>query len=196
MIFHGELIKLYKSDGETLCGYGVEWTEARQFQEKLLMALAVASLMLGGLMAFAAVSAIDVPERSVWKVFATAAVGSLGAFWLLRRNSARLRGRERCIEFSRDGRIWSSVDGLWKLQVADIRSIEAEQVKQNKSENETRYTHGVRMLTRRGRVLHVAKDLEPDDSITLAVLLSEALEATKTVNEFRTESTFNGAEVW
>jgi hypothetical protein len=196
MIFHGELIKLYKSDGETLSGYGVEWTEARQFREKLLMALAVAFLMLGCLMAFATVSAIDVPDRSVWKVFAPAAVGSFGAFWLLRRTSARLRGRERCIEFSRDGRIWSSVDGLWKLQVADIRSIEAEQVKQNKSENETRYTHGVRMMTRRGRVLHVAKDLEPDDSITLAVLLSEALEATRTVNELRTESTFNGAEVW
>ena len=46
MIFHGELIKLYKSDGETLCGYGVEWTEARQFREKLLMAFAVAMIIL------------------------------------------------------------------------------------------------------------------------------------------------------
>ncbi len=196
MIFHGELIKLYKSDGETLSGYGVEWTEARQFQERLLLAAAVLFLFLSGLMAFGAMGSIDAPDRSVWKVFATVAVAAFAAFWLLRRISARLRGRERCIEFSRDGRIWSSVDGLWKLQVADIRSIEAEQVKQNKSENENRYTHGVRMLTRRGRVLHVAKDLEPDDSITLAVLLSEALEATRTVNEFRTESTFNGAEVW
>ena len=58
MIFQGELIKLYKSDGETLCGYGVEWTEARPLQEKLLWVVAVAFLIVGGFTALMAVAAM------------------------------------------------------------------------------------------------------------------------------------------
>ncbi|MBL8884945.1 MAG: hypothetical protein JNL45_18040 [Hyphomicrobium sp.] len=195
MIFHGELIKLYKSDGETLCGYGVEWTEARPLQEKLLWVVAVAFLIVGGFTALMAVAAMATPGSPFRIPLAVMAASSFGLFWMIGRAAARLPGTPKVIEFHEDGRIWDSKDGEWKMRSDNIRSIEALEVKPKRKPEDSDYTHGVRLITRRGRIFRIAQNLEPDDSVTLAVLLNEAIEGTRYVPAVTTSAQSPGM-VW
>jgi hypothetical protein len=178
MIFRAQQFELYKADGQTVCGIGVEWTEARTgiegFLEFLATVFAIVGLMagLGGLVASSAVS--GPPAGPVFAV----AVLFFGLFWATMRASVNMPGQVNWMEFHEDGRITASWDkSVWKLRVEDIRNIEAEQLKQKTSDEDCPYTHGVRFITRRGKVLRVARNIEPDDAITLAVILSETIEA-------------------
>lgn len=196
MIFEGELVRLYKTDGKTPCGYAVEWTEPRPFQEKLLMAVSVLFLFVGGYTCIFLPGAFDMPGSHVWVVVTALAVASFGAFWKLRRASSQLRGNPKVIEFHEDGRIWDSRDGEWKLRVEHIRSIEAIEVNRKPKPEDGNYTYGVRLVTRQGRIARIAQNLEPDDSVTLAVLLNEAIEGVKFARPGESGQALNGSEVW
>lgn len=196
MIFQGELVRLYKRDGKTPSGYAVEWTEARKFQEKLLMASSVLFLILGLYISVFALGSIDIPGSRVWVILTGLAIASFGAFWKLRRSSACLPGKPKVIEFYHDGRIWDSKDGEWKMRIDNIRSIEAVELKPKRKPEDSNYTHGVRLVTRQGRICRIAQDLEPDDSVMLAVLLNEAIEGVRFADQASGRSVLNGAEVW
>ena len=62
-----------------------------------------------------------------------------------------------------------------KVRHGEIANIEAEQVEAPKEEAAVNYTHGVRMIMRRGKVNHIAKNLEPDQAHEVAVRLTNAL---------------------
>lgn len=196
MNFHGEMVRLYKRDGKTVCGYGVEWTEARQFQEKLLLASAVLFLFLGVYISVFALGSIDIPGSRMWVVLTGLAIASFVAFWKLRRISACLRGTPKVIEFHEDGRIWDSSDGEWKLRVEHIRSIEAIETNPKRKPEDSNYTHGVRVVTRHGRIFRIAQNLEPDDSAMLSVLLNEAFDRVRYVAQGESKPALNGADVW
>lgn len=179
MIFRAQHFELYKADGHTVCGIGVEWTEARTFVEGVLWFFAKGFLFAG---VFTFVGALVVGKSASGPpagALAVAAILLFGLFWAAMRASVNLPGKVNSIEFHEDGRIWSSCQGEWKTRAEDIRSIESEQLKQKKTDEDSSYTHGVRMITRRGRVLRVATNIEPDDAIALAVQLSEAIEAVR-----------------
>lgn len=196
MIFQGEMVRLYKRDGKTVCGYGVEWTEARQFQEKLLLASAVLFLFLGVYISVFALGSMDIPGSRMWMVFTGLAISSFAAFWKVRRISACLRGTPKVIEFHEDGRIWDSSDGEWKLRVEHIRSIEAIETNPKRKPDDSNYTHGVRVVTRHGRIFRIAQNLEPDDSAMLSVLLNEAFDRVRYVAQGESRPALNGADVW
>lgn len=196
MIFEGELVRLYKTDGKTPCGYAVEWTEAHPLQEKLLMAVSVLFLFVGIVSAFATIGAADIPGSKLWVACAVMAAWSFGLYWKIGRASARLPGKPKVIEFHEDGRIWDSCDGEWKLRVEHIRNIEAIEVNRKPKPEDGNYTHGVRLVTRQGRIARIAQNLEPDDSLTLAVLLNEAIERVRYVGQGEKSPMLNGTEVW
>lgn len=198
MRFECRPLEFYKRDGRTLTGYGVEWTEPRLFREWLnefigkLLLVAAFSLFWSAI-----VFGLQFGERA-FVPLAFSAFVCLGLGLFLIRSSVNTRGQARSLEFYKDGRIHASWDGLWQIGVSDIRSVEAEQLKPTKTHEPQAYTHGVRMITRRGRVLHVAKDIAPDDAITVAVMLTEAIEAVKYADQRPAPARMNGmaAEVW
>jgi uncharacterized membrane protein len=135
--------------------------------------------MIGFVAGLAAlVAGITVGEKGFVPIAVLAGLAlasGLGTAW----SSARTAGKRRQILFHADGSISSTQDGRWRTTTADIRSIEAEQLTQKKTEDALPFTHGVRIITRRGRVLHIAKNLEPDDAAALAVVLNELWDAVR-----------------
>lgn len=196
MIFQGEMVRLYKRDGKTVCGYGVEWTEPRKFLENLLLAVAVLFLFGGLYISVFALGSIDIPGSRAWVVLTGLVIASFAAFWKLRRLSACLSGNPKVIEFHEDGRIWDSRDGEWKLRVEHIRSIEAIETNPKPKPEDSNYTHGVRVVTRHGRIVRIAQNLEPDDSAMLSVLLNEAIDRVRYVAQGESRPALNGADVW
>lgn len=197
MIFECKPIELYKRDG-SISGFGVEWTEARTLTENSCQVFGKGLLTVAILLAGATVigGLVGGSNAAVPLGVAAAVCFGLGAQNI--RSAVNMPGKKQFIEFLKDGQVVTSRDGIWKTTVAEIGSIEAEQVRQKKSEDELPYTHGVRIITRRGRVVHVAKDIEPDDAITLAVMMSEAIEAVRYADQIKARVKPNGiaAEVW
>ncbi|NBU58948.1 MAG: hypothetical protein EBS23_04080 [Betaproteobacteria bacterium] len=180
MIFNAGVFELYKADGHTVCGLGVEWTEPRTITEGALALLGKAFLAVGFFAGVGALVAGNAASGPPAAPFAVAAVLFFGLFVATVRAGVRTPGKVNWMEFHEDGRITASWDRtVWKTRVEDIRSIESVQLHQKKKEEDSDYTHGVRFITRRGKILRVAENLEPDDSVTLAVLLNEALEAVR-----------------
>lgn len=176
MIFKAEQVEMVDASGNW-CGYRVEWTEARTAVEAVLEWFAKGFFMLGLLaVAIAVVAGLVAGERGFVPAGVLAVV-MLGLGWSFVRASVNMPGKLNAIQLYEDGRIWSSWQGDWKTRIEDVRNVETEQLKQKKTDEDSSYTHGVRMVTRRGRVLRVATNIEPDDAITLAVLLSESMEA-------------------
>lgn len=178
MIFECNEIEV-KDDRGRIEARGIEWTEASTVTETMVFWLAYAAFgfaMLTGALAAAAVMMNKLDIALMLGIFTGGVVAAAyGLCWL----GWRVPAKRKQVIFSRSGEVTSSEHGLWSTKVQDLRSIEAEQLHQKKKEDDLPYTHGVRILTRRGRVIHLAKDLEPDDAITLAVMLSEAVEAVK-----------------
>jgi hypothetical protein len=178
MIFECEEVQVTRADG-SLEATGVEWTEARVVVEAILCWIAKGLLMIGFVAGLVApVAGITVGEKGFVPIAVLAGLAlasGFGTAW----SSARTEGKRRRILFHADGSISSTQDGRWRTTTADIRSIESVQLHQKKKEDDFDYTHGVRIITRRGRVLRVANNIEPDDATTLAVLLSEAVEAVR-----------------
>lgn len=179
MIFNAGVFELYKADGQTVCGLGVEWTEPRTISEGALGWLSNAFLALGFFAGAGALVAGNAASGPPAGPFAVAAILFVVLFVAALWTSVRLPGKPNSIEFHEDGHISSSWNGDWKTRVEDIRSIEAVQLHQKKKEEDSDYTHGVRVITRRGKIFRVAVNLEPDDAAMLSVLLNEVLEAVR-----------------
>jgi hypothetical protein len=191
-------LELYNRDRTSVTGYGVEWNEPRLFVEALLRFFAKAIFLLAALLAYCAfVFGIDRGGgASVPLVLGAAASVALGVFMIkLAKNG---RGKPQSMEFSKDGRIYVSWEGEWKIPVSGIRSVEVEQLSQPRQDALQNYTHGVRMVTRRGRVLHVARNVEPDHAIMISVMLNDAIEAVRYADQRPAPAKMNGvpAEVW
>lgn len=164
---------------------GVEWVEAREALEFVASALAE-KLLIGGAI---------VTVLGLVGLFATRSAGALLAMLLglavawagwecLKTSAIRIPPRRRALHFYADGRIHAPLglcnDGSRARNVrarfADIANIEVEQRDPKPEGCEVWYTHGVRMLTYDGDVLHVARYLEPDEAHKLATRLSAARE--------------------
>jgi len=197
MIFDCKPRVVHASDG-MIWGYGVEWTEARSIAENAGQVFARGCFTVAILLAVVTVigSLVAGSTAGVPLGVMTAICFGLGVQGNF--SAVNMPGKKQFIEFRRDGRVATARDGVWKTEVALIANIEAVQLKQKKSEDELPYTHGVRVITRHGRVLHVAKDIEPDDAITLAVMMSEAIEAIRYADQIKARIKPNGvaAEVW
>lgn len=198
MIFECHEFQETGPNGE-MTGIGISWTEAKIIREKACdligRAVFTVALFVGAAACFTAV----VGARDVSFPLLIAAFSLLGMAWLVVQAEVHMPGKKKWIVFWRDGLISSSDEGTWRTKVEDLRSVEAEQLKQRKKDEDQPYTHGVRIINRRGRVIHLAKDVEPDDAITLAVMLSEAIEAVKYVDHRVFATYANGHEqevVW
>jgi hypothetical protein len=191
MIFKADVLELSNANGDW-CGYRVEWTEARTLVESVLAWFAKGFLTYGVVAGIVAVVAGLVAGANGFMLVAMAAVALLGLGWALVRASVHMPGKPNAIELYEDGRIWSSWQGDWKTHMEDIRNVESEQLKQKKTDEDCPYTHGVRIITRRGRTFRVAVNIEPDDAIMLAVLLSESIEA---IRFPQVTATINGKEI-
>lgn len=177
-------------DGKTI-GRCVEWIEARPGWEALLRTI-------GGLLVVATFM-LAVPALIAWNGRGPSmlplctlgvAILSLCVFEIARR----VPGRTMWVVFRNDGAIESSEDEAWPASLAEIANIEWEPSKA--AHYGLGYTHGVRVITRRGRVLHVANSIKPEDAMGLAVVLSEAAEAVRYVHHRRVEPTEREATVW
>jgi hypothetical protein len=198
MIFECHEFEETGPNGE-MTGIGISWTEAKIIREKACDFIGRAVFGLALLFGAAACFTAVVGARDISFPLLIAAFSLLGMAWLVVQAEVHMPGKRKWIVFWRDGLISSSDEGTWRTKVEDLRSVEAEQLKQKKKDEDQPYTHGVRMITRRGRVLHLAKDVEPDDAITLAVMLSEAIEAVKYVDHRVFATYANGHEqevVW
>lgn len=198
MIFECHEFQETDNNGE-MTGIGISWTEARTLREMACdligRGLIMLALLIGAVACFTAV----VGARDISFPLIVAAFSLLGLAWLVVDSEVHMPGKRKWIVFWRDGQISSSDEGTWRTRVEELKSVEAEQLKQKKKDEDQPYTHGVRMINRRGRVIHLAKDLEPDDAITLAVMLSEAIEAVKYVDHRVVAQYANGQEqelVW
>lgn len=196
MIFRAQQFELYKADGRTVCGIGVEWTEARTFLEGALRWLANAFFVLSvfaGYGAFALSGAAGAGASALWL---TAAILLAVLGWATMRASMNMAGRVRWMEFRQDGRMTASWDQVvWKLRVEDFRNIEAEQHRPNTTGNASEYTHGVRFITRHGKTFRIAHNMTADDARQLAVVLTDAIESVR-VPPVRPALSGQPAAVW
>lgn len=163
-----------------IVGRCVEWCEARPGRETLLRTigglLIVASSMLamGGWIDWAHTGSL------FWLGCAMLTVLLSYCCFDFARNTA---GRSRWVIFRKDGGIESEDAETWPDQVALIASIETEPT--DGSHYGLSYKAGVRLVTRRGRVRHVARFLKADDATGLAVVMNGAVEAVKYVDRKR-----------
>jgi hypothetical protein len=178
MIFECESVRLVHDDG-TVEAVGVEWTEAKVLAEKASTWVIQALLMAGfGGVLVTAVAWIDGgTDFAMLSGFVTA--GLLGAAVWSMWECVHMEGKRRQMLFHADGTVSTTKDGVWNTKSADIEYI---QLSQKKKDDDLPYTHGVRAISRRGRVIHVAKNLEPDDAAGLAVMLSAAQEAMRYIS--------------
>lgn len=88
--------------------------------------------------------------------------------------AGRVPGQTHWVVFATTAESGSSEDEAWPASLAEIANIECEPSKE--AHYGLGWTHGVRVITRRGRALHVANSLKPEDAMGLAVVLSEASE--------------------
>jgi len=181
MIFTCETLEQRDEDGN-LEAVGVRWTEARVLAEGVLDTV---GQVLAIVVFMAAVVAFM--GTAIGKVPLELTLGLLGAsvfiFFGFIIKSARLAGVPRELSFWRDGACYAP-HGLrclaWRQDrlpwpVSEIDNIELEQTVKPVPGKETVYSHGVRILFRRGRIAHVAHRLEADDAHKLNALLIEAL---------------------
>jgi hypothetical protein len=158
-------------------GQLVEWREANTAAEWLL--LGIGRLAFGGaLMSLVSGAIFGLgygPPAFI--LCAMLAAVLLAVAWMFVWIGWRVPGKRKWLLFGENGAIESYDAGLWKrTQVADIANVEWEQLKQKKEDDLLSYTHGVRITTRSGRVLRVAKNLEPDDATEVVVAISDAVE--------------------
>ncbi len=195
MIFECESVHIVHDDG-TVEAVGVEWTEANVLAEQvshwviqgLLMAgfvgvLVTAVAWIGGGTDFALLSGLIT-------------AGLLGAAVWSMWECVHMEGKRQQMLFHADGTVSTTKDGVWNTRSADIANIEYVQLSQKKKDDDLPYTHGVRVISKRGRVIHVAKNLEPDDAAALAVMLSAAQEAMRYIPTFTRGAREQPGMVW
>lgn len=168
-----------KDSAGKVTGYGISWTEARVWVEATVLAVSWLAFVLA--FGFGAVGVImSGPNKPVLVILWIAlSLFLAGVGVILLRKSWRVPGAERWVVFGRDGSIRSSETGVWRTQVCEIACFEWEEQKKKEDDGDLPYTHGVRMVTRKRRVVRVAQNLEPEDAGTLAYALSEANERAK-----------------
>jgi hypothetical protein len=178
LIFRAKQYNLLKSDGETVSGMGVEWTEPRRFVEWVAGVVMKLFVIVGFLGVYAAVMwPKRPPHQDIWMSFLTVSVLCFVAAFVSARAQRRMPGKTNWMEFYHDGRITASWDRrVWNIAVADIKNVEAEQIVRNTTGDLREYTHCVRIVTRYGKILRIALNLGTDDAAELAVLMSDAVE--------------------
>ena len=175
MIFQCETTKTLDQAGN-LAMVSVNWTEARRGTESFMIVCSVMSYMVGGAMALFGYALSS--GQSV-----VLGVGLLIAGYAMTRGSVFLDGRPRVMQFHRGGTIvtplWTAIaprhTAAWRAKHGDIANVEAEQLERPTPDEINDYTHGVRMILRHGKVVHIAKYLMPDDAHQLAVQLTAAV---------------------
>ncbi|MFM9943036.1 MAG: hypothetical protein ACKVP7_26500 [Hyphomicrobiaceae bacterium] len=183
MNFECEDYEVIGDDSQSM-GRCVVWCEARVGLQTTVQAIGALSFIAAGMLATGGLIGRSAFGAEVCRdlIIAAAITGFVAMFaWAVYDYLPTLK---KWIVFRHDGTIESSEEGGWKTTVADIANIECEEAR--RGPKGFRYTHGVRVITKRGRVLHIAKNLEPDDAAGLAVVMSESYGAVKYVDQRRT----------
>lgn len=176
MIFECEEVHIVSDDG-TVEALGVEWTEAKVWAEQVSTWLVHGLLMLGFMGTLVTAVAWIAGGTNFAQLAGLTTVGLLGAGLWTMWDCVHMEGKRQQMMFHADGTVSTTKDGVWNTRSADIGNIEYVQLSQKKKDEDLPYTHGVRVIARRGRVIHVAKNLESDDAAALAVMLTEARES-------------------
>jgi uncharacterized membrane protein len=156
---------------------GVEWTEAKVLAEQVGSWVIQGLLMIGIVGVFVTAIAWLAGGTDFALMSGLVTAGLLGAAVWSMWECVHMESKRRQMLFHADGTVSTTKDGVWNTRSADIANIEYVQLSQKKKDDDLPYTHGVRVISKRGRVIHVAKNLEPDDAAALAVMLSAAQEA-------------------
>jgi uncharacterized membrane protein len=176
MIFECEEVHAVADDG-SVEALGVEWTEAKVWAEQVSTWIVQGLLMLAFMAGLVTAVAWIGGGTNFAQLSGLATVGLLGAAVWTMWDCVHMEGKRQQMLFHADGSVSTTKDGVWNTKLTDIANIEYVQLSQKKKDEDLPYTHGVRVIARRGRVIHVAKNLEPDDAAALAVMLSEARES-------------------
>jgi uncharacterized membrane protein len=176
MIFECESVHVVHDDG-TVEAVGVEWTEAKVLAEQVGSWVIQGLLMIGIVGVFVTAIAWLAGGTDFALMSGLVTAGLLGAAVWSMWECVHMESKRRQMLFHADGTVSTTKDGVWNTRSADIANIEYVQLSQKKKDDDLPYTHGVRVISKRGRVIHVAKNLEPDDAAALAVMLSAAQEA-------------------
>lgn len=155
---------------------GVEWCEAHPFLEMMMLKAGIFLVVAGPLYALVAVCG-GFAGHALMGIAVAVSGGAL--VWYAREG---MGATPRSMLFFRDGSISTPLGmacltnkGIWKVRHGEVANIEAEQVGASKEDEMMIYTHGVRMIMRRGKVNHIAKYLDPDQAHEVAVSLTNAL---------------------
>lgn len=174
-----------------IIGRCVEWTEARPGWEALLKTIGGLLMVATCMLIIPALIARNGRAPSILPLCTLGvAMLSLCVFEI----AGRVPGQTHWVVFRNDGGIESSEDEAWSASLAEIANIECEPSKA--AHYGLGWTHGVRVITRRGRVLHVANSLKPEDAMGLAVGLSEASESVRYVDRRQSDRTNPTEMVW
>lgn len=162
----------------------VTWTEARLFTEWVIRAIGYTfflfSIWVG---VFGSIASL-LSEKPISAAACLIGGGLLFALaWHIPGLRWRIAGNTRGITFHRDGRILIPMGlspmplsrGHLSLPHTQIVSIEVEQLIFPKPDDDGVYTHGVRLLFRRGQIAHIAKNLDADEAHMVTVYLNQAL---------------------
>lgn len=162
----------------------VTWTEARVFAEWVIRATGYAVFMLSigvGLIGSLIFLEANNPLGAVGSLVSSGLLLALALY--ISRIPWRMAGNMRGITFHRDGRILIPMGlspmplsrGHLSLPHTQIVSIEVEQLIFPKPDDDAVYTHGIRLLFRRGQIAHIAKNLEADEAHMVTLYLNQAL---------------------
>lgn len=181
MIFNCETIDVRDKAG-TVTALGVQWSEARTGAEAMLFALGKGLFLVSPMIVVVAIAGAVFVGGGVAVVGVGIAAVCIGLSWFCARAAWRVKGKPRDLFLHLNGDISSTTGvggysdsvGNWRAKLGDINSFEAEELRRNKTDDDLPYTHGVRLIMKRGKVLHIAKDLEPDQAVGLAVALTIA----------------------
>lgn len=162
----------------------VTWTEARVFREWVIKAIGYTFFLFSIWVGVFGSIACLLSEKPLSATACLIGGGlCLALAWHIPGLRWQMAGNKRAISFHRDGRILipmglspmpSSRDQL-RLPHTQIVSIEVEQRIFPKPDDDGVYTHGIRLLFRRGQIAHIAKNLEADEAHMVTVYLNQAL---------------------
>lgn len=162
-----------------ITAYGLEWSEARTWAERFVLSVAILFYNVSLFIGFLVVPTGFMAGLKGGVPMALGAAAAYGLTRVLRNIGWGMAGKPQSITFGLDGTISTSKEGKLNMRFADIRSIEWEQVREKSKNDFLPYTHGVRVITRRGYIMHLAKNLAPDQATQLSMRLNDLWESMK-----------------
>lgn len=182
MRFECRMVERRNSNGE-VTAHGAEWCEPHRMAESAMFKLGEWGWKLGFYVAFFGIIfglLLRVEELAAGGIMIGVGVFAVGTALLY--YGGRTPGTPRTLLFRHDGFLFSPTGvagmdsvGKWKVRHQDIMNIEAVQTAGLRRDEETEYTHSVRLLMSNGKKYTVASHLAFDDAAEVVTCLMTAL---------------------